>query len=118
MTRHLLAFSFALLVAGCPPMEEPVSPSPTIIDPPDTDLCDDMCAHIGPEGLKCEEGEDVYNDDLPGDKDVPNQSCADFCRELQEQKVMVNPKCILLTPTCEEIEDYRAKEPDTCVPPE
>ena len=112
--RILLLVPFVLL-AGCPPTEPAdVPPSPSPIKPPDTDLCDDMCSHIGPEGLKCEEGEDLYDDDFPGEPGVPNRTCAEDCRTLQGKGVFVNPRCIQMTPTCEEIEDYRAKDPETC----
>jgi len=115
-SRHTLAAAFAaalLSLTGCPPTEDTNYPPPPI-PPPDTDLCDAMCDHIGPDGLGCEEGEDVYNSDIEGPKDVPNQSCGDFCRELQDKGVFVNPRCVATVPSCDVIEDYRLKEPEEC----
>jgi len=111
MVRRL--FLLALLVLqGCPPPVTNVTPAPT--PPPDTDLCEKMCEHIGPKGLKCEEGEPVYNNDLPGPNGVPNQSCADNCRELQKKGFFVNPRCVITVQSCTEIEQARQKEPDAC----
>ena len=113
--KYLFPLLVSLALVGCPTTtttQDPATPTP--IKPPYTDLCDEMCDHIGPENLKCEEGEDVYNDDLPGDAGVPNQSCEDFCRTLQEQGVNVNPRCVRLVPNCGSIEDYRQKEPESC----
>lgn len=101
-----------LTLAGCVPLEPTNDPSPTIKDPPNTDLCDSMCNQL--KKLGCEEGNPVYNDDLPGPKDVPNQSCGDFCRTLQKQNISVNPKCVRDITVCSQVEDYRAKDPATC----
>jgi len=111
MKRLLLLIPFLLL--GCPP-RDPVVPPPT--PPPDSDLCGQMCAHL--QGLGCEEGEAVYNNDLPGPPDVPNQSCEDWCQELQDPDHLyfINPRCVSLVPTCEDIEPYRKKDPAVCVP--
>lgn len=109
MMRRLLLV-LGLTLTGCP--TEPNIPAPN--PPPDTDQCDAMCKHLGPEGLKCEEGEDVYNNDLPGPEGVPNQTCADNCRELQGKGFFVNPRCVAIVPSCEVIEEYRQKQPDVC----
>ena len=103
-------FVFLLLIlAGCSPID-PVTPSP--IPVVDTDLCGQMCDHLAT--LNCEEGQPVYNNDLAGPKDVPNQSCTDFCKELQDKGVPVNPRCVSTVKTCDEIEAARRKEPKTC----
>lgn len=73
-----------------------------------------MCDHIGPQGLKCEEGEPVYNNDLPGPEGVPNQSCAENCKELQTKGFFVNPRCVSTVTACDQIEASRQKEPDVC----
>ncbi len=110
MRRLILVLALAL--PGCPQTEPNVPPPPN--PPVDTDLCEKMCEHIGPTGLKCEEGEPVYNNDVPGPANVPNQSCADNCRELQTKGVFVNPRCVILAPSCDQIESYRQKEVDAC----
>lgn len=107
----------ALLVtvlSGCPHTTDRESPSPAPITPPDTDLCERMCQHIGPMGLKCEEGEPVYDSDKPGPKDVPNETCAEFCKTSQGLGAFLNPRCVMLVPSCDQIEVYRKKDPETC----
>jgi len=58
----------------------------------------------------------VYNSDLPGPEGVPNQECADWCRELQDPSHMyfVNPRCVSETPSCDKIEEYREKDHTVC----
>ena len=108
MTRALafLALS-SLAIVGCP---RDIIPPPN--PPVDTDWCSKMCQHL--QTLKCEEGEMVYNNDLPGPVDVPNQTCADNCVELQEKGFFVNPRCVTTVKACDEIESVRQKEPSTC----
>ena len=100
----------ALLMIGCPEAggPDPVTPRPA----PHSDQLGAMCAHF--QEMECSEGDDVYNDSLPGPVDRPNQSCEEFYAELQAKGVEVNPTCALLAPTCPAIEDYRAKDPKDC----
>jgi hypothetical protein len=112
MPRLLWLLPLLMLVAGCP--QTPDRPVPPPNPPPDTDWCRTMCEHIGPKGLKCEEGEDVYNNDLPGPTGVPNQSCADNCVELQNKGFFVNPRCVTDVPSCDKIEEYRQHDAATC----
>jgi hypothetical protein len=114
------ALILAIVLTGCwnPVIQDPTTPSPT--PPPDTDWCSKMCNHIGPKakgGLGCEEGNPVYNNDIVGPKDVPNQSCEDNCKELQGKGLFLNPKCIAIVDKCENIETFRQKKPETCVKP-
>lgn len=76
-----------------------------------------MCEHIGPRGLNCEEGQAVYDSDVPGPKDVPNLSCEGFCVASQVRGFFVNPRCVLEAPSCDLIEVYRGKSPDSCKSP-
>ena len=108
-------FAFAVAVlslvvgAGCPHVDPPIPPP----NPPiDTDWCAQMCTHL--QTLKCEEGEKVYNNDLPGPAGVPNQTCAENCVELQDKGFFVNPRCVATVRTCDEIETVRQKEAATC----
>lgn len=110
MTRLALLSLVALLVIGCPKTTDPPIPPPN--PPVDTDLCSDMCEHL--DTLGCEEGKPVYNNDLPGPVDVPNQSCADNCKELQDKGFFVNPRCVLTVKSCEDIEPARQKQPEEC----
>lgn len=103
----VLLFSIACLV-GCPP--QPQAPSPNPIIPPDSDLCQAMCDHIGPNGLKCEEGNSVYDSDLPGPVDVPNLTCTDWCKQEQANGLFINPRCVAKVLTCGEIETARQKD--------
>jgi hypothetical protein len=107
--RYLLLI--APLLMGCPPPDLVVPPP----NPPvDTDWCGRMCEHL--KGLGCEEGSPVYNNDLPGPLDVPNQTCEDWCMEMQdpEHLYFINPKCLSEVPSCDKIETYRQKDPQTC----
>lgn len=113
MALQKLALSLLLapfFLAGCP--KDPIVPPPT--PPPDSDQCGTMCAHL--KSLGCEEGEAVYNNDLPGPPDVPNQSCEDWCTEMQdpEHLYFINPRCVATVPSCDVIEEYRKKDPETC----
>ena len=107
--KYLFLLLPLMLVLGCPPRDAVVPPPNP---PPDTNLCGNMCAHL--KQLGCEEAESVYNNDLPGPPDVPNQSCEDFCTEMQDKGVFVNPRCVALVESCENIETARQKEPETC----
>ena len=105
-----LQLLWLLFVLGCPPAIDAVVPPPN--PPVDTDLCGQMCTHL--ESLGCEEAKPVYNNDVEGPKDVPNQSCPEFCKELQDKGVFVNPRCVSTVKTCDEIETARQKDPKTC----
>lgn len=101
-----------LLLLGCPAATpQPVTPPGPA---PDTDACALMCAHIGPSGLKCPEGMDVYDSSTPplsgkkpGD---PNMTCTEFCQQEQTNGVFLNPKCVALVPSCSQIETWRQKD--------
>ncbi len=102
--RHLL---IALLLCSCGGTFEPGKGE---AESPATYKA--MCRHL--QSLGCPEGDAVYNDDLPGPVDVPNQSCEDFHRGLSEDGIPVNAKCVRLAPTCDEVEAYRQKDPSEC----
>lgn len=110
----LLVALLGLLSVGCPSRVDVESPSSAPLTPPDTELCGEMCEHIGAKGLNCEEGQAVYDSDLPGEKDVPNLSCNEFCKTSQDRGSFINPRCVLLVKTCDEIESARKKTPDSC----
>lgn len=99
--RLLFTVGFLLLL-GCPQRE--VTP-----DPPITDGCRAMCDRIGPQGLNCEEGESVYDSDLPGTPGVPNQTCEAFCEGQQEQGVNLHTQCVAAVRSCSEIEESRQR---------
>jgi hypothetical protein len=114
LAKLFSTITLALFLTGCP--SNPGTPDPIVPPnpPPDTDWCATMCLHLSRMG--CEEGGPVYNNDLPGLEGIPNQSCADNCVELQDRGFFVNPKCVVDAPSCEEVEDYRQHEPDSCNP--
>lgn len=120
MQIRLGLLASAILLSGCPhPQEDPAIPPPN--PPVDTDWCGAMCNHIGPvtaespKALNCEEGQDVYNSDKPGPKDVPNQTCEHWCIEMQDRGFFINPRCVSIVPSCDKIEEYRQKEPSSCL---
>ena len=102
MTRFAL---LAVFFIGCDVTTTPpnVPPQPA----PDSSSCDAMCKTIGPKdqgGLGCEEGNPVYDSDVPGPKDVPNESCGDFCRKQQTNGVHLNPSCVAKVKSCDQID--------------
>jgi len=110
MKSLVLLVSFWMLSAcvTTPPADS--IPEPKVL--PDSELCEPMCAHLAE--LKCPQAETLYNNDLPGPPDVPNQTCGMFCREMLSNGVPMNPKCVMLVKSCEEIEPARTKDPTTC----
>jgi hypothetical protein len=94
----------ALLVA-CTKVPDVPGPSPIVV--PNTDDCGAMCEHL--RDLGCEEGDPVFNSDMPGQLGRPNQSCEDFCRETQTNGVFLNPRCVKRVASCEAIETARKK---------
>jgi len=91
-----------LLLIGCHPQPTPIpTPGPVSSD------CAVMCQHIGPESLGCEEGEPVYDSDLPGTPGVPNESCTEFCEKQQKNGLDVYPSCVAQVQSCAEIETAR-----------
>lgn len=111
MWRHL-SIAFFLTLVACPKYDrEAPSPSPMVV--PDTELCGKACHHL--QALKCEEAQDVYDSDIPGPVDVPNTTCESFCKVSQERGAFLNPRCLLLVPSCDKIEVYRRKNPGACL---
>jgi hypothetical protein len=111
MTKRIpltIALASLLLAAHCGPTKDPDSPSPNPADVPDSELCGPMCDHL--RDLGCEEGQDYYDSDKPGEVDVPNATCEDFCLYQQENGVFVNPRCVMTVPSCDVIEEYRQKD--------
>jgi hypothetical protein len=109
---RFLSLLFIFLVGCC---QTPIiNPSPK---PDAGSLCAQMCQHIGPKekgGLGCEEGNPVYDSDKPGPKDVPNETCEEFCNDKVKNKIDMNPKCLVKVPSCDKIEEYRAKNSNEC----
>lgn len=105
--RH---FFVVLCLLGCASEQSiPKPPPDTASDPT---YCEQACTRLA--DLGCPEGAPVYNSDLPGPVDVPNQTCTAWCRELQERDAALNPRCLMGIQDCAKVEDYRAKDPATC----
>lgn len=100
-----IAITIFLSLCSCP--QQAVSPNP--LPAPDTDACGLMCTHIGPTGLNCQEGQDVYDSDKAGPKGVPNTSCTAFCQYEQDNGIFVNPRCVAQVSSCKDIEKWRQK---------
>jgi hypothetical protein len=106
--QTLSVFALATLVGfACGPRKEPDAPGPRPIVVPDTQDCKVLCDHLAKLG--CEEGHPVYNSDLPGPYGVPNQSCAEWCTEIQDRGTFLNPKCVKKVQSCVQIEEWRKK---------
>lgn len=107
----------AVLLVGCPKPHETDPPSPRPPYPiPDTELILAMCEHL--KALGCEEGDDYYDQDEPGDAGVPNQTCEKGYARMQRDGYFVNPRCVMLAPSCDKIEQFRQREPDACPLPD
>jgi len=106
MIKHVSLILGLWLAVAC--AEQPTAGFP----PPNSDLCPKMCAHLA--DLKCPEAEALYNNDLPGPPDVPNETCTMFCTEMQDKYVNMSPKCVLAVTSCDGIEPARALDPVTC----
>lgn len=101
---------FVLCLLGCHPQDVKPDPNPTPNPAPVVSDCEAMCQHIGPTkdgGLGCEEGNPIYDSDLPGTPGVPNESCTTFCEKQQENGVDLNPRCVVSVKSCGEIETAR-----------
>jgi hypothetical protein len=105
MRPFLAAITAALTFCACPP--GPVVPGPPA---PDSQFCPAACDHIGPNGLNCPEGQPLYNESLPGEAGVPNETCTQFCQAQQQNAIFLNPRCLMQVPTCADIEAWRQKD--------
>ena len=98
MRKLLLVLS----LFGCHPQPTPIPPP----EPGESD-CAVMCQNIGPQGLNCEEGSDVYDSDIPGTPGVPNESCTAFCEKQQKNGLNLHPRCVAKVQSCGEIDPAR-----------
>jgi hypothetical protein len=112
MKRAILLLSL-LVAAGCRQEKDPEIPAPPPAPASDPAFCAEACAQH--EELGCEEGEPVYNSDLPGPAGEPNQSCEEWCVEMQERGSALNPACTRLVSSCDQIEEYRLRDPAECL---
>lgn len=115
MKNYAFLIFAAFTLIGCPGTgtnrPDPLTPEPTPT-PYTNDYFGDMCARL--RDLRCEEGNDVYNDNMPGPVDEANQSCESFYEETEDLGIKVNPKCVRLVSECSQIEAAREKDPETC----
>lgn len=102
-----LVLASLLTLSACGSRKQPDAPGPRPINVPDSNECQNMCDHL--KQLGCEEGQPVYNSDLPGTVGVPNQDCPDWCEEIQILGTFLNPRCLKNVPSCGLIEEWRKK---------
>ena len=98
-----IPFIFTVLVLSCNTVPAVQIPTPAAGGA----SCAAMCAHIGPTGLNCPEGQAIYDSSLPGPAGVPNESCTDFCTKQTANGVFLNPACIAQVTSCAGIEAAR-----------
>lgn len=104
-TACLLAFgTSAWLLCG----SQGCHPEPRYPEPKDTAMCPKACDHL--RALGCEEGKPYYDSDKPGPKGVPNASCEEFCQHQQDNHIALNPTCLAVVPSCDQIEAWRTKD--------
>ncbi len=110
MKHYIPILSLLVTMCACP---NQATTSPSTPNPPiqsiDNSACQAMCDHIGPKGLNCPEGQDVYDSDKAGPKGVPNETCDEFCVLEQDNGLDLNPACVAQAPTCGDIETWRLK---------
>lgn len=91
-----------LVVAGCPPMQEPVRPAP--VEPKDTDWCERGCKHL--DSLPGQDGKQGCLESRP--LPLPDGgvvSCQKFCEDTQKKGRALSPKCwAKKVNKCEDIE--------------
>ena len=100
--RSILIF-LVFLGFACNPKDVRPGPQPGKAD------CAQMCKHLGPDNLNCEEGEPYYDSDLPGTPGVPNATCTHFCESQMDKGIDLHPECVLTATSCEEVEVERLR---------
>lgn len=115
MKNLFLLVVVMLATSGCACTSN-VEPAPVIRPQPGADLCDEVCAHIGPaseqtpNALGCEEGLPVAVNDGGTVECEPDAgglgciSCVEFCVEQHSNGIYWNTECILKITECEQIE--------------
>lgn len=82
------------LVCGCAtfPVDDDRLAPPVEPDPDAT--CADACAHIGPEGLDCEQGRPTPD----------GATCTEVCEGALADGLDVHPECIVRVERCEHVD--------------
>lgn len=114
MIKVFFAFflAFAVAFVGCLCKAPPVANPPKLTD---QDKCEAACKHIGPEGLKCPEGNAVVmtrsckdtSSCKVGQSCVAGMcevSCTKFCIDTQDNGVWLNPGCVSSVTSCDQID--------------
>lgn len=101
----------SIIFVGCP-QNPGVTPQPPVIT--DQMLCPVACEHIGPRGLKCEDGnpidmgivcktiEDCNKGSCVAGKCLV--SCEQFCVDTENAGVWLDPGCVSTIASCDQIE--------------
>ena len=119
MKMSLPLLVLVLVSFGCHPVDVQPDPSPPEPTPdpgpspdpepqPEDSPCAQMCATL--ENLGCEEGEPLYDSDLPGPRGEPNQTCTGFCEKQMANGLDLKPLCVAKVTSCDLVEPAR----DTC----
>jgi hypothetical protein len=104
----LLTLVFGLL--GCACSSQNSDPAPVIRPQPGAELCGEVAAHIGPDGLNCPEGLPVPVNDagtVECEPDAGSLDCIsleEFCVEQHQKGIYWNTECMASVTSCEEIE--------------
>jgi len=108
-----VAFLFiSMFIPGCPQTTR-ITPQPPVVT--DQAMCPLACEHIGPTGLKCEEGNPIdmkkacndTADCMKGAECFAKKcivSCTQFCIDTENVGVWLDPGCVAGVTSCNEIE--------------
>jgi hypothetical protein len=108
--KHFPLLLLVSLAFGCACSSQNSDPAPVIRPQPGAEHCAAVAAHIGPDGLNCEEGLPVPVNDagtVECEPDAGSLECIsleEFCVEQHQKGIYWNTECMMNVATCEEIE--------------
>jgi len=108
--KHYILFFVVTCIVGCGCAVQSGDPAPVIRPQPGAELCGEVAAHIGPDGLNCPEGLPVPVNDEGTTECEPDAgaleciSLEEFCVEQHQKGIYWNTECMVQITDCAEIE--------------
>jgi len=113
--KKLTAVAMVLMSAifvGCPSVNHNTAHPPVVTD---QNKCGSACAHIGPQGLNCEEGKPIdmkkpcvntagCSSGQTCEVGTCTTSCEQFCIATENQGVWLDPTCVATITSCDQID--------------